>query len=73
MVFTTCYVMQRGAKAGHTVGIDVGDLKAYSCSYFETEEGGFMGKCMVGVTRFLLLCTVVLLLPARASSGKEIL
>jgi hypothetical protein len=21
MVFTTCYVMQRGAKAGHTVGI----------------------------------------------------
>jgi hypothetical protein len=21
MVFTTCYVMQRGAKAGHTVGL----------------------------------------------------
>src|SRR5262249_50315867 len=23
MVFTTCYVMQRGAKAGHTVGLRV--------------------------------------------------
>jgi len=49
MVFTTCYVMQRGAKAGHTVG-----LKNISQSEHSRHRSltGFMVNLVAGLIAY---------------------